>query len=172
MTLLYHTDDQGVCWLSEQGIIELAYSDLLTNSLFEWQDPQIKSQYETVCRNQDHWPFTPAAHAHVTSRTWFTPPEYSGICLTQHVLSRCVNADQILRARHELALIEHLNVSHIFKHLIYLVDTWRSKNLVWGIGRGSSVSCFILYVIGINKINPMDYDLDPEEFFKITLDSV
>jgi DNA polymerase III alpha subunit len=171
MNPLYQTDDQGVCWLSEQGIIELAYSDLLTDSLFEWQDSQTKTQYEAVCRTQDNWPFTPTTDAHVTSRTWFTPPEYVRMSLTEYVLSRCVNTQQEHRARQELALIEHLNVSHIFKHLIYLVDTWRSKNLVWGIGRGSSVSCFILYVIGINKINPLDYDLDPEEFFKITLDS-
>lgn len=169
MNNLYQTDDQGVCWLSEQGVIELAYQNLLTNSMFEWQDAHIKSQYEQVCVSQDNWPWQPPAQLNVQDRSWFTPAEYQAVDLRSYVLQRCQNQSEIVRAEQELKLIEHLNVAHIFRHLIFLVDTWRSKNLVWGIGRGSSVSCFILYVIGLNKINPMEYDLDPEEFFKTRL---
>lgn len=170
MNPLYSTDDQGTCWLSEQGVIELAYTDKLKNSLFEWQDTQVKDQYAQVCRTQDNWPFELSTQINTQDRSWFTPPEYAQVDLAQYVLARCQTPEQIARCHMELKLVEHLNVSHIFRHLIYLVDTWRSKNLVWGIGRGSSVSCFILYVIGINKINPLEYDLDPEEFFKIKLD--
>lgn len=169
MMNLYYTDAHGVCWLSEQGVIELAYQGKLHDSLFEWQDAQVKAQYVHMCESQDNWPFQIPDVSQVQDRTWFTPPEYQTLDLTAYVKARCQNAEQHARAEYELKLIDHLGVHHIFKHLIYLIDTWRSRNLVWGIGRGSSVSCFILYVIGLNRINPMDYDLDPEEFFKCAL---
>lgn len=169
MNTLYTVDDSGVCWLSEQGVIELAYKGMLQDSIFEWQDGNIKSEYIRMCEQQDNWPFTWKDVHQVQERSWFTPAEYAQIDLAQYVLQRCQSDAQIRRAEYELRMIKHLNVHHIFCHLIYLVDTWRSRNLVWGIGRGSSVSCFILYVIGLNRINPLDYDLDPEEFFKCQL---
>lgn len=171
MTNLYHTDAQGVCWLTEQGVIELAYQGKLQDSLFEWQDAQVKAQYVHMCEAQDNWPFLIQDVHKVHDRTWFTPPEYQQLDLHSYVMARCQNPEQIARAEYELKLIDHLGVQPIFCHLIYLVDTWRSRNLVWGIGRGSSVSCFILYVIGLNRINPLDYDLDPEEFFKFSLET-
>jgi DNA polymerase III alpha subunit len=164
----YVTDAQGACWVSEQGVIELAYQGLLADSLFEWQDAQVKSEYAHACESQDNWPYLPQA-SDVQDRTWFTPAEYQDLDLYAYVTTRCRTAAELQRAEQELKLVDHLNVHHIFRHLIYLVDTWRSRNLVWGIGRGSSVSCFILYVIGLNRINPLDYDLDCEEFFKCKL---
>jgi len=48
----------------------------------------------------------------------------------------------------------------------YLVDLMRENNIVWGVGRGSSVSSFVLFLIGIHRINSIYYDLDVEEFLK------
>jgi DNA polymerase III alpha subunit len=158
--------------VTTQGVIELAYNQQLTDSLFEWTDHTAKQQYERTCAQLDSWPFHMPDVTTASDRAWFTPAEYTQINLHDHVLIRCVSPEQITRAQQELKLIDHLNVAHIFRHLIYLVDVWRSKNLVWGIGRGSSVSSFVLYVIGLNKINPLDYDLSCEEFFKIDPDSI
>lgn len=169
MTDLYNVDDAGTCWLTEQGIIELAYQNKLQDSLFEWQDDHAKQEYERMCAQEDNWPFLIADMSQSQHRNWFTPDTYVNLDLDEFVLMRCATPRERERASYELKLVHHLEVSHIFKHLIYLVDTWRSKNLVWGIGRGSSVSCFLLYVIGLNRINPLDYDLDPEEFFKCAL---
>jgi DNA polymerase III alpha subunit len=170
MNPLCEVDDQGLCWLSEQGVIELAYQGKLQHAVFEWQHAQVKAQYTHMCEQQDNWPFMLSDVSKVYDRTWFTPPEYACMDLHAYVLMRCHTPTERARATYELKLIDHLGVDHIFKHLIYLMDTWRSRNLVWGIGRGSSVSCFILYVIGLNRINPLDYDLDCEEFFKVKLD--
>lgn len=167
MKHLYTTDSQGCCSVSNQGIIELAYMNQLQGAMFEWQDAQALTQFSQVSERLDHWPFEPRA-PDVQDRTWFTPPEYQCINLSDHVLSRCTTQEQLERAQWELRMIQELDAEHIFLHLIYLVDEWRKHDLVWGIGRGSSVSCFVLYVIGINKINPLDYDLDPREFFKLS----
>jgi DNA polymerase III alpha subunit len=42
----------------------------------------------------------------------------------------------------------------------------RKHNIVWGVGRGSSVASYVLYLIGVHKINSMYYDLDIEEFLR------
>jgi DNA polymerase III alpha subunit len=51
-------------------------------------------------------------------------------------------------------------------YLKYLVDTMRAHNVVWGVGRGSSVASFVLYKMGVHRINSLYYDLDPAEFLK------
>lgn len=157
--------------MSNQGIIELAYQDKLDHAIFEWQNLVSKDQFARVSRYLDNWPFE-FKSTDAAARKWFTPNGYQEINLNEYVLSRCKNDVQMRRAMDELAIIDHLQAEHIFKHLIYLVDKWRSENRVWGVGRGSSVSCFVLYLIGINKINPLDYDLSMTEFFKIDPDRV
>jgi DNA polymerase III alpha subunit len=39
-------------------------------------------------------------------------------------------------------------------------------NLIWGVGRGSSVASYVLYKIGIHKIDSLFYDLDVGEFLR------
>jgi DNA polymerase III alpha subunit len=51
-------------------------------------------------------------------------------------------------------------------YLKYLVDTLRENKVVWGVGRGSSVASYVLYLIGIHKIDSIKYDLDITEFLK------
>lgn len=158
-------DENGLATVSTQGLIELAYQDKL-GGIFEWEDQNIKTQYLESALFLDNIPFLPS-DTDVSSRKWFTPPEYSSLNLDDFVISRCVGSLQLSRAKQELSIVHDLGAEQIFRHLIYLVDQWRSQDLVWGVGRGSSVSCFLLYIIGVNKINPLDYDLDCHEFFKI-----
>jgi DNA polymerase III alpha subunit len=48
----------------------------------------------------------------------------------------------------------------------YIVDTLRKNQIVWGVGRGSSVASYALYLIGVHKIDSVKYDLPIGEFFK------
>jgi DNA polymerase III alpha subunit len=161
---LIRIDSQGQTFVSDQGVIELAYQDAL-HTAFEWQNAHSRQQFEQVCDFLDFTPFRTSS-MDVHDRSWFTPSEYANIDLDSYILSRCHNPAQQARACEELKLVHELKVEPLFRHLIYLVDQWRSQDAVWGVGRGSSVSCFLLYVIGINKINPLDYELDYREFFK------
>ena len=52
------------------------------------------------------------------------------------------------------------------KYLKYLVDTMRDNQVIWGVGRGSSVASYVLYLIGIHKIDSMYYDLPINEFLR------
>jgi DNA polymerase III alpha subunit len=40
------------------------------------------------------------------------------------------------------------------------------NQLIWGVGRGSSVASFVLYKLKVHRINSMYYELDPAEFLR------
>jgi len=63
-------------------------------------------------------------------------------------------------------MFQERNMFNLLKYMKYLVDTLRKNNIVWGVGRGSSVASFVLFLIGIHKINSLYYDLSIDEFLK------
>jgi hypothetical protein len=50
--------------------------------------------------------------------------------------------------------------------LVRLIDRFRSEDIVWGVGRGSSCASYILYLIGVHDINSIKYDIPFKEFSK------
>ena len=98
--------------------------------------------------------------------TWYMPSEYLDLDIAQWVLDSCDNDAELQRCGEELLLFQERNIFDLLRYLKYLVDTMRANNIVWGVGRGSSVSSFVLYKIGVHKINSLYYDLDPHEFLK------
>ena len=40
----------------------------------------------------------------------------------------------------------------------------RKHELVWGVGRGSSVARYVLYLLGVHKVDSLKYNLDIKEF--------
>ena len=94
------------------------------------------------------------------------PQQYKDMDIAQFVLEQCQDDSELQRAGMELLLFQERDMFDLLKYLKYLVDTMRENNIVWGVGRGSSVSSFVLYLIGIHKINSLYYDLSIEEFLK------
>ena len=66
----------------------------------------------------------------------------------------------------ELYEFEKRGLNDVLRYVIYLVDTMRKHNIVWGVGRGSSVASYVLYIIGIHRINSIQYELDWQEFLR------
>jgi DNA polymerase III alpha subunit len=97
---------------------------------------------------------------------WRMPDQYKNMDIAQFVLDQCANDNELQRAGQELLLFQERDMFDLLKYLKYLVDIMRDNNIVWGVGRGSSVSSFVLYLIGIHKINSLYYDLSIEEFLK------
>jgi len=54
----------------------------------------------------------------------------------------------------------------LLRYMIYLVDFMREHTIVWGVGRGSSVASYVLYLIGVHKIDSIQYGLDWREFLR------
>lgn len=102
----------------------------------------------------------------INQSNWYLPDEYKNFDIAQWVLDQCTSPEELQRAGSELLLFQEKNMFILLKYLKYLVDTMRKLNIVWGVGRGSSVSSFVLFLIGVHKINSLFYDLPIEEFIK------
>lgn len=97
---------------------------------------------------------------------WHMPDSYKNMDIAQYVLDQCNTDAELQRAGEELLLFQERDMFDLLKYMKYLVDTMRKHNIVWGVGRGSSVASFVLYLIGIHKINSLYFDLPIEEFLK------
>jgi DNA polymerase III alpha subunit len=97
---------------------------------------------------------------------YFLPEEYKNFDIAKFVLDQCQNDAELQRAGQELLLYQERDMFTLLKYLKYLVDTMRNNNIVWGVGRGSSVASFVLFLIQVHKINSLYYDLPVDEFLK------
>lgn len=97
---------------------------------------------------------------------YLMPEEYKKLDIAKFVLEQCKNDSELQRAGQELLLFQERNMFQLLQYLKYFVDTMRKHDIVWGVGRGSSVSSFVLYLIGVHKINSLYYDLSIDEFIK------
>ncbi len=97
---------------------------------------------------------------------WLMPEQYKTMDIAQYVLNQCQGEAELQRAGEELLLFQERDMFVLLRYLKYLVDTMRENNIVWGVGRGSSVASFVLFLLGIHRINSLYYDLSIDEFLK------
>ena len=102
----------------------------------------------------------------VNQNSWHMPDEYKHMDIAEYVLSLCDSDAQLQRCGQELLLFQERNLFDLLRYLKYLVDTLRSNNMIWGVGRGSSVASYVLYLLGVHRIDSMFYDLDSREFLR------
>jgi len=102
----------------------------------------------------------------IDHQVWFTPDPWASYDIETWCLFQCDTQEKHTRCREELKLFEERGLTPVLRHLKYLIDYWRQHDIVWGVGRGSSISSYVLYLIGVHKIDPLLYDLDCTEFFK------
>lgn len=103
---------------------------------------------------------------HQQQQNWHMPDHYQHMDIAQWVLAQCVSEAELQRCGQELLLYQDRGLFDLLRYLKYLVDVMRENNMVWGVGRGSSVASYVLYKIGVHHIDSMYYDLDPGEFLR------
>lgn len=97
---------------------------------------------------------------------WNMPDEYKTMDIAAWILAQCKEPAEFQRVGLELLLYLERDLFPLLQYLKYLVDTMRKYNIVWGVGRGSSVSSYVLFLIGIHRINSIYYDLDVNDFLR------
>ena len=102
----------------------------------------------------------------MNQHNWLMPEEYKQIDIAQYVIDCCKTDAEIQRAGEELLMFQQRNLFNLLKYLKYLVDTMKTNNIIWGVGRGSSVASYVLYLLGVHRVDSMYYDLDPKEFLR------
>ena len=100
---------------------------------------------------------------------WFMPDEYKNINVYEYVLGKAETpCPQHVQDRiwEELDAFRERGMRDLLRYMIYLVDYMREHDIVWGVGRGSSVASYVLYLIGVHKVNSIQFDLDWREFLR------
>ena len=99
-------------------------------------------------------------------KNWHMPQEYKYMDIAECVLGLCRADHELQRVAQELLLYQERDLFDLLRYLKYLVDTLRQNNIVWGVGRGSSVASYVLFLIGVHKIDAIYYNLNIDEFLK------
>lgn len=122
-------------------------------------------KFNSLC---DQLELLPISNEALISKEFNIPQHYKELDIEAFVHGKLVqgDTDQTGRVEMELAMYKERNLYPILQLLIYIIDTMRKNNLVWGVGRGSCVSSYILYLLGVHKVDSHKYKLDIKEFLK------
>jgi hypothetical protein len=99
-------------------------------------------------------------------KTWHMPEEYQQLDIAQYILDQCKTDAELQRCGQELLMYQERDLFDLLRFLKYLVDTMTEHQVIWGVGRGSSVASYVLYKLGVHRIDSMFYDLDVGEFLR------
>ena len=108
---------------------------------------------------------------------WNIPEEYTSIDLDAFVINLFENKlntlsysdDELNRAStriaDELDEFKTRGMEMFLKTIIFILDSMRNSNVVWGVGRGSSCASYILFLLDLHKVDCIKFDIPMEEFF-------
>lgn len=164
--------------LHEEDMIEVLYqsendSETLENITVD--SPIWAKKFQDNCRRYDipvkftwdlEYQGDPQKFIDQNLSQWNLPEQYVQLDLAAHLFPLCQNDTARKRVEIELNMFAERGMINVLRWLKYFVDTMRENNLVWGVGRGSSVSSYVLYLLGVHKVDSLLYDLPIEEFLK------
>jgi DNA polymerase III alpha subunit len=146
----------------------------LTTLLFHSNDDLM--QYNRLCEQRNKPAYvlhtaepldvSPASDAAVRQAHWWLPAAYRDLDLHQSLLARCQRPEETTRVERELRLFAEHDLLSLLRLMWFLVDHWRANGVIWGVGRGSSVASYCLYLIGVHRIDSLRYGLDITEFLR------
>lgn len=107
----------------------------------------------------------PKVKSDINKDNWFMPDSYRNMDIEKWIKEICPK-DNLDRVELELELYKKNDLISLLKQMKYIVDTLRKNNVLWGIGRGSSVASYVLYLIGVHRVDSVKYNIPITEFFK------
>jgi len=102
----------------------------------------------------------------VCQSEWFMPDDYKELDVVRFLNNRQMTFEERQRVQEELQAFTERGMINLLRYMCYLVDFMRENGIVWGVGRGSSVASYVLYLIGVHKIDSIKYNLDWREFLR------
>ena len=166
-------NEHGDVTFSEEDAMELLYTDPdfdISRLFFDDTDKydsalkKLGLDLPEIRRTPNREPLAEFDNRNIND--WHMPVSYHKINVLEWLLERCQNDEERMRVQLEYDLFKKKEFIKVLQFLIYFVDTLRANNIVWGVGRGSSVASFCLFLIGVHKINPLLYNLDITEFLR------
>lgn len=169
-------DNFGQAYVSSEELCDLLYQHPTIDIGQFWVEDY--DQYNTAVRTtfsdlpqvKEYHPYPNNYSVEIFHQTkqssWTMPDEYKHLDIAQWLLDKCQTEAELQRVGKELLLYQERDLFPLLRQLKYIIDTWQANNIIWGVGRGSSVASYVLYLIGVHKINSIYYDLDIEEFLR------
>ena len=173
--MLMKTDDLGIPRFSNRDLVDMIYSghaDKVHVVLCDANDDVDKfnsaMEEQGLDKLQKYIPLDVDQKTFdgVCQSEWFMPEEYKNLDVKEYILRMCNTESKFQRACEELNEYNKRNLYNLLRYMIYLVDYMRENNIVWGVGRGSSVASYVLYLIGVHRIDSIQYGLDWREFLR------
>lgn len=165
---------------NSKDLIEEIYRgnlDLISKARIEYNtDTDYLSYIEFINDNNlNDWPIPEPFYGEIRTQSeydsymqnnWYMPDQYKNLNIKEYLLSLCNDKEEIKRVNLELELFDQYKLIPLLRFLKYLVDTMRDNKILWGVGRGSSVASYCLFLLGVHKINSIKYELDIREFLR------
>ena len=113
-------------------------------------------------------PIQEKTHCNSLDLSWNIPDHYKQLDLEYYFFEKCkgLSIEYLERVAIELVLFDEYGLNDLLKTLIYLIDEFKKMNIVWGIGRGSSCSSLLLYLIDLHMIDPIKYNIEITDFLR------
>ena len=171
-----HYDKFGQGYVTTDELCDLLYRDpaldLQKFKVEDWDayNHYVKDTYAPFSQVEAYHPLPPdydiESYDRMQQENWYMPDEYKTFDIAEYVLGLCKTEVELQRVGQELLLFYERNLENLLRYMKYMVDTLRKNNVVMGLGRGSSTASYVLYLLGVHKINSIYYDLPIEEFLK------
>jgi DNA polymerase III alpha subunit len=169
------TDKLGIPIYSESDIAEIIYKgnfgalnqvlvDLSEEDLEKFNSAVLNIS-NTTLRKYQEINSSREEFDQLLQSNWLMPSEYKNMDIEEFLVHTCPK-ENYQRLIEELQEFRERNMLDLLKWMKYFVDTCRQNNVVWGVGRGSSVASYVLYLIGVHKIDSIKYNLDWREFLR------
>jgi|TARA_R110000850_G_scaffold186234_1_gene312174 DNA polymerase III alpha subunit len=169
------TDTLGIPRFSNKDLIDMIYSghvDKCHVVLCDSSDDVDK--FNTAMREQGLTELTTYVPIDVEQNEfdnalqseWFMPDKYKDMDISKYLQDKCKTQEELVRYFEEYAEFNKREMLPLLRYMVYLVDFMRENNIVWGVGRGSSVASYVLYLIGVHKVNSIQFGLDWREFLR------
>jgi len=174
--MLMKTDELGIPRFSNRNLIDMIYSGQADKVHVVLCDPSDDvDKFNSAMEEQGMNPLQKYIPLDVDQKTfdgvcqseWFMPDEYKTLNVYDYVMNKAGDdLAELERVEVELAQFKVRGMTNLLRYMIYLVDFMRENNIVWGVGRGSSVASYVLYLIGVHRIDSLKYNLDWREFLR------
>jgi DNA polymerase III alpha subunit len=172
---LQKVDEWGRVVLTESGLLELFYKGIGHQEVLAVDSVETQA-FNTWCDTFDkankkldlYCPLdiTPDRFHAERQADWLMTEECKSFDIESWLRAQCTTSEQLARVDAELTLYVNHQMCDVLRLLRYIVDTLRANNVMWGVGRGSSVASYCLFLIGVHRIDSLLYDLPINEFIK------
>lgn len=185
--MLMKTDKLGIPRFSNRDLVDMIYSGHIDKChVVLCDESDDVDKFNSAMEEQGMSPLQKYIPLDVDEKTfdgvcqneWFMPNEYKEINPNKWLEAKCMEKLQIndpvalrdtqewIRVTDELTEYMSRGMYPLLQYMIYLVDFMRENNIVWGVGRGSSVASYVLYLIGVHRIDSIQFGLDWKEFLR------